>query len=123
MENTIIRNDIHKPSFLITPDTVLFSNGEESITVAMAKNLIDHYIGLIALKDPEVGAYKKAKTAFESVRMILENKTPKKISQKDIAVTMDVITEIKNEYTMSYEEKKYNLELATICKVILYRFG
>lgn len=54
--------------------TVLFTKNEEKITVAMAQDAVDYILGVLARKDPLIDAYKKAKTVFSAIKLILENK-------------------------------------------------
>ena len=101
------------------PNTILFSNENESISVQMAKDAVDYIVGLIAQKSPLVESYKKAKTVFEAFKAILENKTPKHFSKEDAKLAIDVIEEIKNERALSESEKEYNSKMAFICKLVI----
>ncbi len=73
-----INNDV--PYFL--PNTVLIHGERVRITVSMAKDAVDYILGLIALKNPLVDDYKKAKNVFSAIKLILENKQPPKIKKK-----------------------------------------
>lgn len=119
MNNSICGYTIHsKPNFLL-PNTILFSNENESITVQMAKDAVDYIVGQIAQKSPLLESYKKAKTVFEALKAILENKTPKHFSKEDAKLAVDVIEEIKNERASSESEKEYNAKMAFICKLAI----
>lgn len=73
------------------PNTVLFSNEKERITVAMIKDALDYILGIIATRNPLIEPYKTAKTVFGALKMILENKNPSKPSKTDMKTTVDVL--------------------------------
>ena len=105
------------------PNTVLFSNKNERITVAMIKNALDYILGIIATRSPLVGSYKTAKTVFGAMKMILENKMPSKPSKGDMKITVDVLEEITNLSAKSEWEKEQNARYAFLCKLVIDRFG
>ena len=59
-----INNDV--PYFL--PNTVLIHGERVRITVSMAKDAVDYILGLIALKNPLVDDYKKAKNKTKKLQ-------------------------------------------------------
>lgn len=105
------------------PNTVLFSNENERITVAMIKNALDYILGIIATRSPLVESYKTAKTVFDAVKMVLENKRPSKPSKEDMKTTVDVLEEITNLSAKSEWEKEQNARYAFLCKLVIDRFG
>ena len=98
------------------PNTVLFSNKNERITVAMIKNVLDYILGVIATRSPLVESYKTAKTVFDAMKMVLENKRPSKPSKEDMKTTVDVLEEITNLSAKSEWEKEQNARYAFLCK-------
>ena len=119
MANKICGYTIHSRPKNFLPCTILFSNEQENITVEMAKNALDHIVGQIARRNPILETYKKAKTVFEALKMILENKTPKHFSKEDAKIAVDVLEEIKNENARSENEKLYNSRMAFLCKLVI----
>ncbi len=98
------------------PNTVLFSNKNERITVAMIKNVLDYILGIIATRCPLVESYKTAKTVFDAMKMVLENKRPSKPSKEDMKTTVDVLEEITDLSAKSKWEKEQNARYAFLCK-------
>ena len=98
------------------PNTVLFSNKNERITVAMIKNALDYILGIIATRSPLVESYKTAKTVFDAMKMVLENKRPSKPSKEDMKTTVDVLEDITDLSAKSKWEKEQNARYAFLCK-------
>lgn len=105
------------------PNTVLFSNENERITVAMIKNALDYILGIIATRSPLVESYKTAKTVLDAMKMVLENKRPSKPSKEDMKTTVDVLEEITNLSAKSEWEKEQNARYAFLCKLVIDRFN
>ncbi len=101
------------------PNTVLFSNKNERITVAMIKNVLDYILGIIATRSPLVEPYKTAKTVFDAMKMVLENKRPSKPSKEDMKTTVDVLEEITDLSAKSKWEKEQNARYAFLCKLMI----
>ena len=114
---------INKNVKYFLPNTVLFSNENERITVAMIKNALDYILGIIATRSPLVEPYKTAKTVFGALKMILENKNPSKPSKTDMKTTVDVLEEITNLSAKSEWEKEQNARYAFLCKLVIDRFS
>ena len=119
MANKICGYTIHSRPKNFLPSTILFSNEQENITVEMAKTALDYIVGQIARRSPILETYKKAKTVYEALKMILENKTPKHFSKEDAKIAVDVLEEIKNENARSENEKLYNSQMAFWCKLVI----
>ena len=119
MANKICGYTIHSRPKNFLPSTILFSNEQENITVEMAKTALDYIVGQIARRNPLLETYKKAKTVFETLKMILENKTPKHFSKEDDKIAIYVLEEIKNENARSENEKLYNSRMAFLCKLVI----
>ena len=66
------------------PNTVLFTKNDEKITVAMAQDSVDYILGVLARKNPLIDTYKRAKTVFSAIKLILENKQPSKVTKEDV---------------------------------------
>ena len=113
-----INNDV--PYFL--PNTVLIHDERVRITVSMAKDAIDYILGLIALKNPLVDDYKKAKNVFSAMKSIFENKQPPRIKKEDKKIAVNVLLEIKNQSAKSQAEKEYNEKCALLCKWLIDEF-
>ena len=105
------------------PNTVLFSNEKERITVAMIKDALDYILGIIATRNPLIEPYKTAETVFGVLKMILENKKPSKPSKTDMKTTVDVLKEIADLSAKSEWEKEQNARYAFLCKLMIDGFG
>ena len=105
-----------------TLKTVLFSNETDSITVEMAKDVLDYIIGIIATKNPIIEKYRKAKKVFSALKMWLDNKHPHRPNKGDMKAAIDVLEEIKNMSAKSDDEKAYNSKCALFCKVMIDGF-
>lgn len=110
---------IHYNTGLYLPNTVLFSKEDLKITVSMAKDAVDYILSMIALKNPVIEKYKKAKVVFSGMKMILENKQPPKISKEDAKTAVDVLEEITNMTARTDAEKEQNARCAFICKLLI----
>lgn len=104
------------------PNTILFIKGDEKITVAMAQNAIDYILSVRALKDPVIDRYKKAKTVFSAMKLMLQNSRQRKVTKEDAKVAIDVLEEIQNLYAKSDDEKECNAKYALLCKLLIDGF-
>ena len=124
MDNTYIMGyKVNRNIKIFMPGTVLFSKGEEQITVAMANDFLNYILGILAHKNPLLESYKKAKKVFSALKMVLENKRPPRPSKEDMKTAIDVLEEIKNMSANSDEEKEYNARCALFCKLMINSFG
>ena len=105
------------------PNTVLFTKDDMKITVGMAQDAVDYILGLLAQKDPLIDVYKKAKTVFSAIKLILENKRPPRVTKEDVKIAIDVLKEIQNFSAKSEIEKEHNERYALWCKWLIDRFG
>lgn len=105
------------------PGTVLFTKNDETITVAMAQDAVDYILGVLAQKNPLIDTYKKAKTVFSAIKLILENKQPSRVTKEDAKAAIDVLEEILNMTAKSEAEKEYNARCALLCKLLVDGFG
>lgn len=101
------------------PNTVLFTKNDEKITVAMVQDAVDYILGVLACKNPLIDTYKKAKTVFSAMKLILENKQPSRVTKDDVNVAIDVLEEIQNLYAKSDAEREYNARCALLCKLLV----
>ncbi len=101
------------------PNTVLFTKNDEKITVAMAQDAVDYILGVLARKNPLIDTYKKAKTVFSAIKLMLENKQPSKVTKEDVKAAIDVLEEIQNLCAKSEAEKEYNARCALLCKLLV----
>lgn len=103
------------------PNTVMFTKNNEKIkiTVAMAQDAVDYILGVLARKNPLIDTYKKAKTVFSAIKLILENKQPSRVTEEDVKVAIDVLEEIQNLSANSEAEKEYNARCALLCKLLV----
>lgn len=106
------------PNFYM-PNTLLIANGNTKITVALAEDILDYIIEKIERKNLANKDYKKAKNVFSSIKMILNNQTPKAYSKDDMKRAIDVYKEILNEEQISENEKEYNENMALLCKWVI----
>lgn len=105
------------------PNIVLFTKDNVNITVAMAQDAIDYILGVLARKDPMSDAYKRAKTVFSAIKLILKNEQSPKITKDDVKVAIDVLEEIQNLSAKTDAEKEYNARGALMCKWLVDRWG
>ena len=105
-----------------TPKTVLFSKETDEITVSMVDDALNYVLSIIAIHDPLTDAYKKARTVFRAVRLILMNKQPIEPDMQDVKIAIDVLEEIINSKARSVKAKEDNARWATICRLIINRF-
>lgn len=123
MEQRIFGYVVHKLPHHILPSTPMFSNEKGTVTAEMIKDTLDYIIKVIAMKDPMVETYKKARMVFTALRMRLENKTPQGITKEAAKIAIDVLKEILNEHAASDKEKLFNEEKALWCKLMIERHG
>lgn len=101
------------------PNTVLFTKNDEKITVAMAQDAVDYILGVLARKNPFIDTYKKAKTVFSAIKLMLENKQPSRVTKDDVKVAIDVLEEILNMTVKSDAEREHNTRCALLCKLLV----
>lgn len=101
------------------PNTVLFTKNNQKITVSMAQDAVDYILEVLARKNPLIDTYKKAKTVFSAIKLILENKQPSRVTKEDVKAAIDVLEEIQNLYAKSEAEKEYNARCALLCKLLV----
>ncbi len=119
MDKTFGGYKLHRmPKFLL-PNTVLLSNETENVTVQMLKDAIDYMLKCIASKNDLLDSYIKAQKVLNIYKMILENRTPEKISKEWLKITIDVIEEIANENSNNDYQKEYNAKMAFLCKLLI----
>ena len=106
-----------------SPTSILFSNEKEYITVAMAKDALDCILSIIAARNPMVESYNTAKTVFNTLKMLLENKKTSRPSNADMKTAVDVLKEITNLSAKSEEEKERNAKVALVCKLVIDGFS
>ena len=85
----------------------------------MAQDAVDYILGVLARKSPLIDTYKKAKTIFSAIKLILENKQPLKVTKDDAKVAIDVLEEIQNLSAKSEAEKEHNARYALLCKLLV----
>ena len=85
----------------------------------MAQDAVDYILGVLARKNPLIDTYKKAKTVFSAIKLILENKQPSRVTEEDVKVAIDVLEEIQNLSANSEAEKEYNARCALLCKLLV----
>lgn len=105
------------------PNTVLFTKNNQKITVSMAQDAVDYILEVLARKNPLIDTYKKAKTVFSAIKLMLENKQPSRVTKEDAKAAIDVLEEIQNLYAKSEAEKEYNVRCALLCKLLVDGFG
>lgn len=114
---------IHKDIQHFTPSTVLFSNATNSITVAMANDVLDYVLSIIARKNPLIDAYNKTRKVMVSLKKRLANQQPLRCTKKEWKTAIETLEEIMNENAKSEEEKENNTRWALICKLLISGFG
>lgn len=88
-------------------------------TVAMAQDAVDYILGVLVRKNPLIDTYKKVKTVFSAIKLILENKQPSRVTKEDVKAAIDVLEEIQNLYAKSEVEKEYDARCALLCKLLV----
>lgn len=120
MDNTYIMGyKVNRNIKFFRPETVLFSKGQERITVKMANDFLNYILGILARKNPLIDSYKKAKKVFSAFKMVFDNKQPPRLSKEDMKTAIDVLEEIKNMSANSDAEKEYNARCALVCKLLI----
>lgn len=114
---------IHHNTGFYLPNTILFSKGDMKITVSMAKDALDYILSMIALKNPVIEKYKRAKAVFSGMKMILENKKPSMFTKEDAKTAIDVLEEITNMTARTDAEKEQNAQYAFVCKLLIDGLG
>lgn len=114
---------IHKDIQYFTPSTVLFSNATNSITVAMANDVLDYVLSIIARKNPLMDAYNKTRKVMVSLKKRLANQQPLRCTKKEWKTAIEVLEEVMNENAKTEEEKENNTRGALICKLLISGFG
>ena len=106
MDNTYIMGyKVNRNIKIFLPGTVLFSKGEEQITVAMANDFLNYILGILAHKNPLTESYKKAKKVFSALKMVFDNKRPPRPSKEDVKTAIDVLEEIKKCRPIQMQKK------------------
>lgn len=105
------------------PNTVLFTKNDEKVTVAMAQNMVDYMLDVLALNNPLLENYNRAKTVFSAIKLLLENKRPPIVTKDDLNITIDVVKKIQDTYAKTNAEKEYNARCALLCKLLVNGFG
>lgn len=105
------------------PNTVLFENEKEKITVSMANDALDYILSIISTRFPPAKSYKRAKMIFEAMKKILENRQVGPMRREDLKFAVNVLEEIKNLSAESEREKQSNAMYAKFCKLMIDRFG
>ena len=113
---------VHEFVHPFTPSAVLFSNEKDNITVSMVDNALSYVLSIIAIQDPAVERFKRAKTVFSAIKLILMNQQPMKPRVRDIKIAIDVLEEITNMRVKSEKDKQDNARYAFICRIIVSRF-
>lgn len=114
---------IHLNTAYFTPDTILFSKETDCITVSMVNDVLDYFLGIIALKSPLTKSYKKAKMVLSVIKMGLGNKQTSRPSKQDLKTTVDVLKEILNANAKLEQQKEHNERCALICKLLIDSLG
>ena len=105
------------------PNTVLFENENDKITVSMANDALNCILSIISTRFPPAESYKRAKLIFESMKKILANRQVGPMRKEDLKLAVDVLEEVKNLSAKSEEEKQSNAMYAGFCKLVIDRFG
>ena len=113
---------VYKDIQHFTPSTVLFSNETNSITVAMANDVLDYILSIIARKNPLIDAYNKARKVLVSLKKILANQQPMRCTRQELKTAIEVLEEVLNGNAKSEEEKENNTRRALICKLLISGF-
>lgn len=114
---------VHRGIQHFTPNTVLFSNATNNITVAMANDFLDYALSMIARKNPLIDAYNKAKKVMVSLKKRLANQQPLRCTKQELKTAVEVLEEVMNENAKSEAEKENNARGALICKLLIDGFG
>lgn len=101
----------------------MFSNETNSITVAMANDVLDYVLSIIARKNPMIDAYNKARKVLVSLKKRLANQRPLRCTKQEWRTAIEVMEEVMNENAKSEEQKENNARGALICKLLISGFG
>ena len=108
---------------ILPPSTVLFSNATNSITVAIANDVLDYVLSIIARKNPMLDAYNKARKVLVSLKKRLANQQPLRCTKQEWITAIEVMEGVMNENAKSEEEKENTARGALICKLLISEFG
>lgn len=114
---------VHRDMQHLAPNTVLFSNETNNITVAMANDVLDYVLSMIARKNPLTDACNKARKVLVSLKKILANQQPLRCTKQELKTAVEVLEEVMNENAKSEAEKENNARRALICKLLIDGFG
>ena len=104
------------------PHTILFTKGNEKITVSMIQEALSHIINIITKKNPALAQYGVALKVLRAVQIRLTNGQPRKPSRNDLKVACEVLSEIQKENAMTEEQKDRIDASAFLCKLFIEGF-
>lgn len=102
-------------------EAIDFCTGSKcSIPRVIVEDALEYIFSILSTKNPLVEKYKTAKTVLELFKQkLLYPQQTICISKADLKITIDVITEIKNNMSITDLEKIDNEKLAFFCKIMV----
>ena len=101
------------------PSTILFTRENETITVSMLQEALEHMVSAIAKKNPVFNQYSIALKVLRAIQVRLANGQPRKPSKSDLKTACDVLSEIQKEHAITEAQKDRIDAAAFRCKLLI----
>lgn len=101
------------------PSTILFTRENETITVSMLQEALEHMISATIKKNPIFERYGVALKVLRAIQVRLANGQPRKPSKEDFKIACEVLSEIQKEHAMTEAQKDRIDAAAFQCKLII----
>lgn len=104
------------------PNTILFTRANETITVSMLQEALEHMISAIIKKNPIHERYSVALKVLWAIQVRLANRQSRRPSKEDLKTACDVLSEILKENTTA-DAQRNNIDMAAFrCKLFIECF-
>lgn len=104
------------------PNTILFTRENETITVSMLQEALEHMISVIIKKNPIHERYSVALKVLWAIQVRLANRQSRRPSKEDLKTACDVLSEILKENTTT-DAQRDNIDMAAFrCKLFIECF-
>lgn len=121
MINQFMGYTVHRPQ-KFQSSTALFTKENETITVSMLQEALDHMISAIAKENPIFERYSVTLKVLRAIQVRLANGQPRKPSKQELKTACEVLSEIQKEYVAT-EAQRVRIDLAAAqCKLFIECF-
>lgn len=103
----------------LRPSTILFTKENETITVSMLQEALEHMISAIAKKNPIFKQYSIALKVLRAIQVRLANGQPRKPRKNDFKTACEVLSEIQKEHAITEVQKDRIDTAAFWCKLLI----